>query len=63
MKQRIDLESFDLIFLIFKNEKTAFQNHLEIPTMSSCLNDRNKDLILIEPCQVMFFMDPSYTPV
>ena len=42
MKQRIDLKSFDILFSILKNEKSAFQNHLKLPTMSFRINERNK---------------------
>ena len=42
MKQRIDLKSFDLLYSILKNERSAFQNHLKLPTMSFRINERNK---------------------
>ena len=44
MTQRTDFKSFDLLFSIFKNERTAFQNHLQLPTVSFRMNDRNKKL-------------------
>ena len=49
MKQRIDLKSFDLLYSILKNERSAFQNHLKLPTMSFRINERNKKIILKEP--------------
>ena len=49
MKQRIDLKSFDLIFLILKNERSALQNHLKLSTMSFPNIERNKKFILKEP--------------
>ena len=33
MKHRNELKSFDLLFSILKNERSAFQNHLKLPTM------------------------------
>ena len=30
MKQRMDLKSFDLLFSILKNERSASQNHLKL---------------------------------
>ena len=44
MKQRIDLKSFDL-FSILKNERTAFQNHPKLPTVSFRMNDRINNYI------------------
>ena len=49
MKQRIDLKSFDLLYSILKNERSAFQNHLKLPTMSFRIHDRSKKIILKEP--------------
>ena len=49
MKQRIDLKSFDLLYSILKNERSAIQNHLKLPTMSFRINERNKKIILKEP--------------
>ena len=63
MKQRNDLKSFDeSLFLILKNERSAFQNHLKLPTVSFRMNDRNKKNIE-SLVQVSFFMDPSFIPV
>ena len=42
MKHRIDLKSFDFLFLILKNERSAFQIRLKLPTMIFRINDRNK---------------------
>ena len=44
MKQRIDLKSFDLLYSILKNERSAFQNHLKLPTMSFRIIERNKKI-------------------
>ena len=49
MKHRIELKSFDLVFSILKNERSAFQNHLKLPTMIFRINVRNKKIILKEP--------------
>ena len=42
MKQRIDLKSFDLLFSILKNERSAFQNHLKLPTRNFRIIERNE---------------------
>ena len=49
MKKSIDLKSFDLLYSILKNERSAFQNHLKLPTMSFRIIERNKKIILKEP--------------
>ena len=49
MKHRIELKSFDLLFSVLKTERSAFQNHLKLPTMIFRINDRNKKVILKEP--------------
>ena len=49
MKHRIEIKSFDLLVSILKNERSAFQNHLKLPTMIFRINDRNKKIILKEP--------------
>ena len=41
-KQRIELKSFDLLFSILKNERSAFQNHLQLPPMSIRINKQKK---------------------
>ena len=49
MKHRIEIKSFDLLFSILKNERSAFRNHPKLPTMIFRNNDRNKKIILKEP--------------
>ena len=49
MKHRIELKSFDLLFSILKNERSAFRNHPKFSTMIFRNNDRNKKIILKEP--------------
>ena len=49
MKHRIELKSFGLLFSILKNERSAFQNHLKLPTTIFRIADRNKKIILKEP--------------
>ena len=63
LKQRIDLKSFDLLYSILKNDKSVFQNHLKLPTMSFRINERNKKLYWKSLVLVSSFMGPSFIPV
>ena len=60
MKQRIDLKSFDSLYSILKNDRSAFPSHLKLPTMSFRINERSKKIILKEPGSSKFLHESFF---
>ena len=60
MKQRLDSESFDLLFSILRrNKRTVFQNHPKLVNWASEWIIETKTSIIYNKVQVSFLMDPS----